>query len=125
MTSRSISRKTFKSREFLSHRIIVALSNFCLALSSFCPAFNPVMNVHAAWSMRGKLRTISIVWGVYMMIDWLTDSSQGNFIPRDSSLFFTVSFSRKIVCYSNVTVIFRSISMSLSYSKMLTQGNHR
>ena len=48
-----------------------------------------------------------------MIIDWFADTSQGNFIPRDSSLFFSVSFNRKIAGYSIVTVMFRSISMSL------------
>ena len=48
-----------------------------------------------------------------MIIDWCVDISQGNFIPRDSRLFFTVSFNRKIACYSIVTVIFRSVAMDL------------
>ena len=55
-------------------------------LSSFAhkrPAFNPVITVRAALSMSGMLRRDFNPMG---SLHWLADSSQGQFIRRDSSV---------------------------------------
>ena len=85
MTLRSISRKGFKSREFSSHKILVDLSSFCLALSRFCPQkprvqpshecvcsvvnarevtrdFNPMGSLHDNWLVRGSILVRAILF---------------------------------------------------------------
>ena len=60
--------------------------------------------------MRGKLRAISILWGVYVGPRILVKAI---LFGEISSVFFIVSFNRKIARYGIVTVMFRSIAMDL------------
>ena len=108
MTSQFMSRKVFKSREYLTQKIIVDLSSFCPQKPRVQPGHDCAYSVVNAREVTRDLNPMGS-----LQLHWLMDSSQGNFIWRDSSVFFLVSFNRKIARYGIVTVMFRSIAMDL------------
>ena len=82
-------------------------------LSSFCPQKPHVQPGHDCACSVVNAREVTRDFNPMGSVHWLADSSQGNFIRRDPSVFFLVSFNRKIVRYGIVTVMFRSIAMDL------------
>ena len=105
---KGLNRGSFRTTEFFWPCLVFAWP--CL---DFCPQKPRVQLSHECACNVVNAREVTRDFNPMGSLHWLADSSQGIFIPRDSSLFFSVSVNHKIARYSIVTVMLRSISMSL------------